>query len=82
MSSCLFLSIQEVFVFGEEEQQEEGLTSFEEVKNAEDVLSTLDIKIDPFHDVASICFSSGTTGTPKGVMVTHRSLVTNAIMNW
>ncbi|MFA6317245.1 MAG: AMP-binding protein, partial [Elusimicrobiota bacterium] len=30
-------------------------------------------------DIASILYTSGTTGQPKGAMLTHRNLVTNAI---
>ncbi|XP_011880881.1 PREDICTED: probable 4-coumarate--CoA ligase 3 [Vollenhovia emeryi] len=33
-----------------------------------------------FDDIAILPFSSGTTGLPKGVMLTHRNLVSNIIM--
>ena len=36
-----------------------------------------DIRIDPAEDLAVLPYSSGTTGFPKGVMLTHRNLVTN-----
>ncbi|MCI4044795.1 4-coumarate--CoA ligase family protein [Streptomyces sp. TRM75563] len=36
-----------------------------------------EIAIDPGEDVAALPYSSGTTGTPKGVMLTHRSIATN-----
>ncbi|MDG4859259.1 AMP-binding protein [Streptomyces sp. T-3] len=36
-----------------------------------------DIAIDPAEDIAVLPYSSGTTGIPKGVMLTHRSIVTN-----
>ncbi|WP_406170646.1 4-coumarate--CoA ligase family protein [Streptomyces sp. NBC_00996] len=35
------------------------------------------IDIDPVADVAALPYSSGTTGIPKGVMLTHRSIATN-----
>ncbi|MEU5315436.1 4-coumarate--CoA ligase family protein [Streptomyces sp. NPDC021056] len=35
------------------------------------------IDIDPVEDVAALPYSSGTTGIPKGVMLTHRQLATN-----
>lgn len=35
--------------------------------------------IDPANDIAIIVYSSGTTGLPKGVRLTHRNLVANTI---
>ncbi|WP_460066928.1 4-coumarate--CoA ligase family protein [Streptomyces sp. YKOK-I1] len=35
------------------------------------------VDIDPVEDVAALPYSSGTTGTPKGVMLTHRQIATN-----
>ncbi|MFF8972337.1 4-coumarate--CoA ligase family protein [Streptomyces sp. NPDC014995] len=33
--------------------------------------------VDPVEDVAALPYSSGTTGIPKGVMLTHRQIATN-----
>src|SRR5215213_2772138 len=33
------------------------------------------VKIDPAHDLCVLPYSSGTTGLPKGVMLTHRNVV-------
>ncbi len=35
------------------------------------------IAIDPAEDIAALPYSSGTTGVPKGVMLTHRQIATN-----
>lgn len=35
------------------------------------------VTIDPAEDVAVLPYSSGTTGVPKGVMLTHRNIATN-----
>ncbi|WP_405894633.1 4-coumarate--CoA ligase family protein [Streptomyces sp. NBC_00104] len=35
------------------------------------------VDIDPVTDLAALPYSSGTTGVPKGVMLTHRSIATN-----
>ncbi|MYX38428.1 MULTISPECIES: 4-coumarate--CoA ligase family protein [unclassified Streptomyces] len=35
------------------------------------------IAFDPGEDVAALPYSSGTTGVPKGVMLTHRNIATN-----
>ncbi|MZD09057.1 AMP-binding protein [Streptomyces sp. SID5785] len=36
-----------------------------------------DVAVDPAADVAVLPYSSGTTGVPKGVMLTHRNIATN-----
>ena len=36
-----------------------------------------DVDIDPASDIAYLPYSSGTTGLPKGVMLTHANLVAN-----
>ncbi|MEU2657699.1 4-coumarate--CoA ligase family protein [Streptomyces sp. NPDC007325] len=36
-----------------------------------------EIAVDPAEDVAALPYSSGTTGVPKGVMLTHASIATN-----
>ncbi len=35
------------------------------------------VAVDPAEDVAALPYSSGTTGVPKGVMLTHRQIATN-----
>jgi acyl-CoA synthetase (AMP-forming)/AMP-acid ligase II len=37
------------------------------------------VEVDPATDLAALPYSSGTTGLPKGVMLTHRNLVANAV---
>ncbi|HEX8459697.1 MAG TPA: AMP-binding protein [Pyrinomonadaceae bacterium] len=37
------------------------------------------VEIDPREDVVALPYSSGTTGLPKGVMLTHRNLIANVL---
>ena len=39
-------------------------------------------EVDPREDVAVVLYTSGTTGVPKGVMLTHYSLVANALQSY
>ena len=63
--------IEEIFVLGEAE----GATPFASLLASEG--EAPNIEIDPAEDVLVLPYSSGTTGFPKGVMLTHRNLVAN-----
>lgn len=39
--------------------------------------SVLDVSIDPVEDVALLQYTGGTTGVPKGAMLTHQNIVAN-----
>lgn len=64
-------AVRELMVFGEAE----GATPFAALLG--DGVTTSPAVIDPAADIAVLPFSSGTTGLPKGVMLTHRNLVAN-----
>jgi long-chain acyl-CoA synthetase len=57
-----------------------GALSFEELVKSR----PLDLlpEISPGEDLAVITYTSGTTGLPKGVMLTHRNLVANALQSY
>jgi acyl-CoA synthetase (AMP-forming)/AMP-acid ligase II len=64
-------SVEEIFVFG----TAEGARPFAELVHAPPTPPA--VAIDPKHDVVVLPYSSGTTGLPKGVMLTHYNLVAN-----
>ncbi len=63
--------VEEVFVFGEAE----GATPFSSLVRPD--LEPPEVDIDPAVDLCVLPYSSGTTGMPKGVMLTHRNIVAN-----
>jgi acyl-CoA synthetase (AMP-forming)/AMP-acid ligase II len=64
--------VERVLVFGEAE----GATPFAELLAARGPAP--DAAVDPRRDLAALPYSSGTTGLPKGVELTHANLVANA----
>ena len=65
--------VDEVFVVGEAE----GASPVTDLLG--DPAAAPEVEIDPANDLAVLPYSSGTTGLPKGVMLTHANLVANIV---
>lgn len=63
--------VEELFVFGEAE----GATPFASLLESNGEVPH--VEINPREDLVALPYSSGTTGLPKGVMLTHYNLVAN-----
>jgi acyl-CoA synthetase (AMP-forming)/AMP-acid ligase II len=63
--------VEEMFVFGEAAEA----TSFGSLLGEERF--TGQVEVNPREDIVVLPYSSGTTGLPKGVMLTHHNLVSN-----
>ena len=68
------MCLQHKFSFGEVD----GYKTFQSL--LEENSSVLpDVAFNPAEDILALPYSSGTTGLPKGVMLTHRNCVANVL---
>ncbi|XP_077869836.1 uncharacterized protein LOC144362337, partial [Saccoglossus kowalevskii] len=68
--------IKALYVIGDESM--EGCRSFvADLMEDDGSAFPINVRINPAEDVVALPYSSGTTGLPKGVMLTHRNMVCN-----
>lgn len=59
-------------------KESENIHVWKSIERAED--AAVDVPCDPEEDLALLQYTGGTTGFPKGVMLTHKNLVSNTRM--
>ncbi|KAH7420279.1 hypothetical protein BKA64DRAFT_37641 [Cadophora sp. MPI-SDFR-AT-0126] len=73
--------ISKILLLGDQEfARPSGLKHFKLLRGPSH--STMPYSFDPQKDTCCFIYSSGTTGKPKGVMLSHRNIVSNILMLW
>ncbi|KUJ22641.1 acetyl-CoA synthetase-like protein [Mollisia scopiformis] len=82
LEACKKAGIEEdrIILIGDEKDETAKFKHFTNVRNISGATRFRKAKIDPKKDLAFLVYSSGTTGHPKGVMLSHSNIVANTMM--